>query len=258
MERKQQQGRKPCDQSSVPIASIDVNNVTTTTTNNEHNNCNKFPLVVDNQHSEESARTTYCSHVSSHPHNHPSINAHFPNILHRLLTTTNKDGDDDDDHMVTSAMEWLPHGRGWRVLRWDVLRTKVLPRLFPSASTTRENGKNKGIIDNNDKNYITHDNNNNNVNNYITSYPDIGHQPLISREDDIGDKDKRMVSSFIDHDSYEDDEEQQEWLVEIFLYHIRAFGFVEVTSGLNRGSYYHEVRTMLCHVSLLSFFKPTS
>lgn len=38
------------------------------------------------------------------------------------------------------------------------------------------------------------------------------------------------------------DDDAEDRLLELFLANVRAFGFVEVTSGLDRGSFYHQVR----------------
>ena len=52
----------------------------------------------------------------------------FLSRLHALLT--NYAEEKDRDGVILKAMEWLPHGKGFRVLRWDVLSEKVLPRYF--------------------------------------------------------------------------------------------------------------------------------
>ncbi|KAL7539769.1 hypothetical protein ACHAWF_012387 [Thalassiosira exigua] len=59
----------------------------------------------------------------------------FPVLLHKLLAKGNDKGEqaksNADDTAISSALEWLPHGKGWRVLRWDALCTEVLPKEFP-------------------------------------------------------------------------------------------------------------------------------
>jgi hypothetical protein len=47
----------------------------------------------------------------------------FLEKLHKLLTDASLDES-------SQAMEWLTHGKGFRVLRWDVLVEKVLPELM--------------------------------------------------------------------------------------------------------------------------------
>eukprot|EP00977_Amphora_coffeiformis_P028375 scaffold34940_cov246-Amphora_coffeaeformis.AAC.3 len=48
---------------------------------------------------------------------------HFPTELYRLL--------EEDDSKV---IQWLPHGRAWRIVRWDALRKQILPRCFGGTS----------------------------------------------------------------------------------------------------------------------------
>ena len=50
--------------------------------------------------------------------------AHLPTELYRLL--------DQEEH--TNVMQWLPHGRAWRIVRWDALRKTILPRYFGGTS----------------------------------------------------------------------------------------------------------------------------
>lgn len=56
-----------------------------------------------------------------------AVKFHFPNKLHRLLSLETSN---EVDNQIGKAMEWLPHGNGWRVLRWDVMCVHVLPRHF--------------------------------------------------------------------------------------------------------------------------------
>ena len=48
---------------------------------------------------------------------------HFPTELYRLL--------EEDD---TKVIQWLSHGRAWRIVRWDALRKQILPRSFGATS----------------------------------------------------------------------------------------------------------------------------
>lgn len=43
--------------------------------------------------------------------------------LHRILS-------EESSEAATRALEWLEHGKAFRVLRWDALADKVLPELF--------------------------------------------------------------------------------------------------------------------------------
>mmetsp|Transcript_4963 Transcript_4963/g.10413 ORF Transcript_4963/g.10413 Transcript_4963/m.10413 type:complete len:864 (-) Transcript_4963:189-2780(-) len=56
-----------------------------------------------------------------------AVKFHFPKKLHRLLSL---ETNNEVDNQIGKAIEWLPHGNGWRVLRWDVMCVHVLPRYF--------------------------------------------------------------------------------------------------------------------------------
>lgn len=53
----------------------------------------------------------------------------FPSALHKLLSASDLD----------TVVEWLAHGKAWRIVRWDALRRTILPQLFP-----RDNNKSNG------------------------------------------------------------------------------------------------------------------
>jgi hypothetical protein len=61
---------------------------------------------------------------------------HFPSVLHRALS---------DKEFAGTVISWLPNGEAWKVLRWDVLRRRVLPLYF--ADLRDEDGKGCGTID---------------------------------------------------------------------------------------------------------------
>lgn len=46
----------------------------------------------------------------------------FPIILHRVLSQSEYAG---------TVLEWLSHGKSWRILRWDELSESVIPVYFP-------------------------------------------------------------------------------------------------------------------------------
>jgi hypothetical protein len=48
----------------------------------------------------------------------------FLKQLHTLLTNINKYA------LLSETMEWMPHGKSFRILRWDVLVEQILPRYF--------------------------------------------------------------------------------------------------------------------------------
>lgn len=85
----------------------------------------------------------------------------FPGMLHCLLASGDaNDGIRTSTHVdsstVSSALEWLPHGRGFRVLRWDIMCTEVLPTVFPklcSGMTPKKTvqDSDEGRDDNTDK-----------------------------------------------------------------------------------------------------------
>mmetsp|Transcript_21763 Transcript_21763/g.47184 ORF Transcript_21763/g.47184 Transcript_21763/m.47184 type:complete len:746 (+) Transcript_21763:261-2498(+) len=60
----------------------------------------------------------------------------FPKTIHQLLS--GNDITTEELFAVSSAMEWLPHGKGFRVLRWDDLSSKVLPVHFPDLCDGKE------------------------------------------------------------------------------------------------------------------------
>ena len=47
--------------------------------------------------------------------------------------------------MCGNAVQWLPNGEAWKVVRWDALRREVLPLYF--SELRDENGKGCGTID---------------------------------------------------------------------------------------------------------------
>ena len=59
----------------------------------------------------------------------------FPSILHKVLTQSEFAG---------SVAQWLPHGKAWRIVRWDALRKQVLPKYFPQL---RDEEGGNGSID---------------------------------------------------------------------------------------------------------------
>jgi len=46
----------------------------------------------------------------------------FPTVLHDVLTNSDFAG---------NVVQWLPGGKTWKIIRWDALRRKVLPKHFP-------------------------------------------------------------------------------------------------------------------------------
>lgn len=55
---------------------------------------------------------------------------HFPSLLHNVLSNPDLAG---------NVVQWLPDGKAWKILRWDALRRKVLPKHFSQLQD--EDGK---------------------------------------------------------------------------------------------------------------------
>lgn len=49
------------------------------------------------------------------------IQQEFPTVLHNVLTSSDFAG---------NVVQWLPNGKTWKIIRWDALRRKVLPKHF--------------------------------------------------------------------------------------------------------------------------------
>lgn len=153
--------------------------------------------------------------------------AQFPSLLHKLLCKgahddkgkgdSNKKEDDSGKtalatgsvtSAISSAIEWLPHGRGFRVLRWDTLCTEVLPKDFSHLCD--------GIVPLND------------------------HADTPRQEDDaVDDRDDKNDPATPEENTEKEPSDEQ-W-IEAFLWHTKAWGFEEVTSGVDRGSFRHRV-----------------
>lgn len=74
--------------------------------------------------------TSYVSPVNSaggndQLHEHSEDPYHFSTQLHQFLCNSEFSG---------SIVEWLPHGRSWRVLRWESLTNEILVRNFPQLA----------------------------------------------------------------------------------------------------------------------------
>lgn len=153
--------------------------------------------------------------------NEASVKSQFPMLLHNLLSrageNANKEKEEEDKadnpplvsaDIIAKAIEWLPGGKGFRVLRWDVLTADVLPKDFPMLCDELF-GKSGG-----------------------------GRRKQEEERDDSGNKDgdaqennsEKVAKSFSD----------DQW-VEAFLSHVKAWGFEEVRKGRDRGSFRHEL-----------------
>jgi len=132
--------------------------------------------------------------------NSNTMSRHFPNVLHKLLSKTSyRQG--DANNKISLAMEWLNHGKAFRILRYDILCTEVLPKEMPMLCSDRK----KKMMQN-------------------------GICKSESRDDET--KREEVGSGQV----YSDDE----W-VEAFSWFAKAYGFEEVMSGRDKGSFRHEV-----------------
>ena len=189
---------------------------------------------------------------------------HFPSVLHELLTRGERAGDEAADDVagtsgrkrtsgVASAMEWLPHGRGFRVLRWDEMCAGVLPVEFPALceyakdGMTRMRTRTRGATSTTTRGGDRNDYGGGDEDATTAAASEGGNPNDFTREKKGG------VHS------------EDEW-IDSFLWHVRAWGFQEVTTGVDRGSFRHEVRDspnvhperaifrqFLCCISLMSF-----
>lgn len=189
---------------------------------------------------------------------------HFPSVLQELLIRGERAGDEAADDVagtsgrkrksgVASAMEWLPHGRGFRVLRWDELCAGVLPVEFPALceygkdGMTRMRTRTRGATRTTTRAGDRNDYGGGDEDATTAAASEGGNPNDFTREKKGG------------------DHSEDEW-IDSFLWHVRAWGFQEVTTGVDRGSFRHEVRDspnvhperaifrqFLCCISLMSF-----
>ncbi len=157
----------------------------------------------------------------------------FPITLHALLTRGGgvADGEAVDydggrDGRRDRALEWLPHGRGFRVLRWDELCAGVLPVEFPGLCKRLRDGTTITT-----RTTMDHDEGNGDGEDVTKEAADEGNQ-TDGMEDGVDDSLRQKKRG-----GYSDDE----WIYS-FLWHLRSWGFQEVSAGVDRGSFRHEVR----------------
>jgi len=91
----------------------------------EHNApCYVSPMSNSSVNNSETHADLSSSSVEEHGGNSAH---HFPTQLHEMLSSSD---------MAGVALEWLPHGRSWRVLRWDALSRDTLLQHFPQCGGT--------------------------------------------------------------------------------------------------------------------------
>lgn len=88
--------------------------------------CHVSPV---SSHADDRTQVTYYSREEDEDSNIRTTAAsavvpHFPSVLHMLLTAS-KDG----------VLEWLEHGKAWRIVRWEALRRSILPQFFPQLQS---------------------------------------------------------------------------------------------------------------------------
>ena len=140
---------------------------------------------------------------------------HFPSLLHDILTNSRHAG---------SVLEWLPHGQGWRVLRWDEMARTVLPEHFPQFCTPGTETATTATTP------------------AAVEKKEIDGAPSKSEQDDSEDNiSKAKVTPKAD--DTEDTTSTSTYAdVNAFLAYVRAWGFKEVRdAGPDMGSYRHAV-----------------
>ena len=83
----------------------------------------------------EGAKIQNTTEINRPPQQH--VMEHIPTVLHSLLAG----GSDVPENVV----QWLPDGKAWKIIRWDALRRKILPKFFPNLHD--ENGNVVATID---------------------------------------------------------------------------------------------------------------
>jgi hypothetical protein len=147
-------------------------------------------------------------------HHHHHHKASFPIILHELLTvkksssTPSSYSNEGAIAGVEEAMEWLPHGKGFRILRWEKFVQNILPCAFPTLCDCGWNDETITAA-------------------ATTTMDERGNNNTISTTNTSDDKESKCSDNL--------------W-VDSFLWHMTTWGFREVTIGIDRGSFCHEVR----------------
>ena len=140
---------------------------------------------------------------------------HFPSLLHDVLTNSRHAG---------SVLEWLPHGQGWRVLRWDEMARSVLPEHFPqfcTSSAPKEEEDATGSATKNNK--------------------EEKEEAAPAKAEDGGNSDAEAMAR-VTPKADEASPKGGGGDVNAFLAHVRAWGFQEVRDGgPDMGSYRHAV-----------------
>ena len=165
---------------------------------------------------------------------------HFPSLLHDVLTNSRHAG---------SVLEWLPHGQGWRVLRWDEMARTVLPEHFPqfcpSSATAMKAGDASTSEKNNKKEEDGEDGDN--TDSKAKAKQPRRKPPMLPLRSKVSEGTSPKGAGDGD--------------VNAFLSHVRAWGFQEVRDGgPDMGSYRHAVSvdvSLICFLVFLSHHDET-
>lgn len=174
---------------------------------------------------DHSITTTFQSH------HHHRRETSFPIILHELLSMQHEDSsyilssylNDDGNRIVRveEAMEWLPHGKGFRILRYEELVQNILPKAFPTLCDCGRNDDKTTPMTDGDKK---------------TAIMEEQRGEIVVTMDERGNinvnKQQEQQSKYFSDNVW----------VDSFLWHMKAWGFQEITMGVDRGSFFHEVR----------------
>ena len=196
------------------------------------------------------------SATSNNNNNEKSISNQFPIMLHKVLSkgrnakkkkddgtevdsfgnvwsevndsSSSSNDDNDDNDNIALAMEWLNHGKSFRILRYDVLCTEVLPKEFGTSlcHAIFPNNKKKKIEETRKKGVQK------------SSVADDNIHKSESRDDD--DNNDNVMEEGRDVEKGVSEYTDDEW-IEAFTWHIKSFGFEEIMVGRDKGSFRHEV-----------------
>ena len=152
----------------------------------------------------------------------------FGNVWSEVNDSSSPSNDNDDNDNIALAMEWLNHGKSFRILRYDVLCTEVLPKefgtslchaIFPNKKKKKiEETRKKGV----QKSSVADDN----IHKSESRDDDDNNDNVMEEGRDV----EKGVSEYTD----------DEW-IEAFTWHIKSFGFEEIMVGRDKGSFRHEV-----------------